>query len=105
MANGGYGSQAIQNRTGSGTAAGIQIPIQFVARKRAVPTLTLYTPVGAGATAYRDTGTTPAVQGAAAANTNATTDQGSSITVTNEGTANGAVGDLCSIHWTADADI
>ena len=30
---------------------------------------------------------------------------GSSITVTAEATANGAVGDLCSLHWTADADI
>ena len=105
VANGGYGAQAILNRTGSGTAAAVQVPIQFVARKRAVPTLTLFTPVGAGATAYRHTGTTPAVQGAAAANTSATTEYGSSITVTAEATTNGAVGDLCSIHWTADADI
>ena len=105
VASGGYGAQAILNRTGSGTAAAVQVPIQFVARKRAVPTLTLFTPVGAGATAYRHTGTTPAVQGAAAVNTSGTTEYGSSITVTSEATANGAVGDLCSIHWTADADI
>ena len=105
VANGGYGAQAILNRTGSGTAAAVQVPIQFVARKAKVPTLTLFTPVAAGATAYRHTGTTPAAQGAAAANTSATTEYGSSITVTAEATANGAVGDLCSIHWTADADI
>jgi hypothetical protein len=105
VANGGYGATSIINRTGSGTAAAVQIPIQFPVRMAKVPTLTFFTPVAAGAVAYRFTGGTPAAQGTTAINTNATTDLGSSVTVTEEATANAAIGDLVGVHWTADADI
>ena len=60
-----------------------------------------YTPVGAGAVPYRITGTTPAVQ--TAFSQNGLTDRGMVVTAT--GDANGAVGDLVGVHYTAEAEI
>ena len=105
VATAGYGTCGVQSKTGSGTANGTFIPIEFPVRMRAAPTITFYTPVGAGAVAYRHTGTTPAVQGTTAVMTNGTTDLGTIVTVTNEATTNGAVGDLVSVHWTAESEV
>lgn len=104
VATAGYGASFILGKSGSGTALGSQIPVQFPVRMWKAPTVTLYTPVGAGAVVYRHTGTTPAVQGTTAVATNSTTDIGCLVTATNEATTNGAVGDLVSIHYTADAE-
>lgn len=105
VASAGYGTCSIINRAGSGVAAAVQFDIQWPTRMAKSPTLTFFTPVAAGAVAYRHTGTTPAAQGTTAVNTSGTTDRGASVTVTEEATANAAVGDLVSVHWTADAEI
>jgi hypothetical protein len=106
VATAGYGSDGIQGKAGSGTANGTFLPIVWPVRMRVAPTtVTFFTPVGAGAVAYRHTGTTPAVQGATAVMASGTTDVGTIVTVTNEATANGAVGDLVSVHWTAEAEL
>jgi len=96
---------AYQIKSGSGVAAAAIIPIQFVQTMwKTPPTITFFTPVGAGAVAYRHTGTTPAVQGTTAVQTSATTTGGTIATVTSEATVNGVVGDLISVHYTADAE-
>ena len=61
--------------------------------------------MGAGAVVYRHEGTTPAVQGTTAVMTNSTTNNGCVVSATNEATTNGVVGNLCSVHFTADAEI
>lgn len=94
----------ILGKAGSGTALGCIIPVQFPVQMWKTPvTVTLFTPVGAGAAVYRLTGTTPLVQGATAQR--ALTDRGLTVTATNEATTNGAVGDMIGIHYTADAEI
>jgi hypothetical protein len=103
VANGGYGASSIQAKTGSGAVNGCFIPIQFPVPMWKVPAITLYTPTAAGALVYRHTGATPAVQGATTIQANATTEKGTIITCTNEATANGVVGDLMSIHYSAEA--
>jgi hypothetical protein len=105
LATAGYGETSTLAKGGSGTAQGSVIPIYWPVRMRGVPTVTLYTPVGAGAVVYRHTGTTPAVQGATAVLANSTTDQGCVVTATNEATVNPAVGDIVSVHYTADAEL
>lgn len=106
VATAGYGASSILIKTGSATANCCFIPIQFPVRMRVTnPTITLFTPVGAGAVVYRHTGTTPAVQGTTAVHTSATNDYGTIITATSEATTNGAIGDLVSVHYTADAEI
>jgi hypothetical protein len=57
----------------------------------------------AGAQAFRLSGTSPAVQTATATRANSTTDRGVVCTAT--GDANGAVGDLVGVHYTADAEL
>ena len=93
---GGYIGKA--GATALAAVINIQYPVQMW---KIPPTVTLFTPIGAGAVPYRITGTTPAVQTAVA--TRGPTDRG--ITVTATGDANGAVGDLCGVHFTADAEI
>jgi hypothetical protein len=95
-----YGTEVI---AGSGTALGCFVAVQFPVRMWKTPTVTLFTPIGAGAVIYRITGTTPAVQGATA--TRGLSDRGMSVTATNEATANGAVGNIVGIHYVADAEI
>ena len=95
-----YGTQVI---AGSGTALGCVVFVQFPRQMWKTPTVTLFTPVGAGATIYRLTGTTPAVQGAAAQR--GLSDRGLCVTATNEATANGAVGNIVGVHYVADAEI
>jgi len=68
-----------------------------------VPTVTFFTPVTTGAQCYRFSGTTPAAQTATAARTNSTTTKGLIVTAT--GDANGTVGDLVGVHFTASAEI
>lgn len=84
------------------TALAVVIPVYYPVRMRAIPTtVTLYTPIGAGAVPYRVTGTTPAVQTAVA--TRGSSEVGICVTAT--GDANGAVGDLVGVHWTAEAEL
>lgn len=83
------------------TALAVQIPIYFNPPMFKAPTVTLFTPVGAGAVPYRITGTTPAVQTAVAQT--GLTHKGLVVTAT--GDANGTVGDLVGVHWTADAEL
>jgi hypothetical protein len=105
VATAGFGEIGTLGKSGSATANGSVIPIYWPVRMRGTPTVTLFTPVGAGAAVYRHTGTTPLVQGATAVLANSTTDQGCVVTATNEATANGAVGDIVSVHYTADAEL
>jgi hypothetical protein len=98
----GTGSNGILGKSGSGTALGSQIQVNFPVTMWKTPTVTLFTPIGAGAVVYRVTGTTPAVQGATAQR--GLTDRGLVVTATNEATTNGAVGDLVGVHWTAEAE-
>lgn len=94
----------ILGKSGSGTALGCIIHVQFPVQMWKTPvTLTLFTPIGSGAVVYRVTGTTPAVQGTTA--TRASTDRGFTVTATNEASTNGAVGDIIGIHYTSDAEI
>lgn len=105
LANGGYGASAPQVKAGSGVALAAHIPIQFSVPMWKVPSaVTLFTPVGAGAVAYRHEGTTPAVQGATAVMANSITNQGCIVSMTTEATVNGVIGDLCSVHYTAEAE-
>ena len=104
-ANGGSGASGILGKSGSGTALGSQISIQFPVQMWKAPTLTYFTPTAAGSSVYRLSGTTPAVQGTTASRTSSLTDRGVVCTATNEATTNGAVGDLVAVHYTADAEI
>lgn len=97
------GVYGILGKSGSGTALGCVINVQFPVQMWKAPTVTLFTPIGAGATIYRVTGTTPLVQGAAAQR--GLTDRGLCVTATNEATTNGAVGDIIAVHYIADAEI
>lgn len=100
-ATAGTGAAGIICKAGA-TALAVIINIQYpVQMWRTPPTVTLFTPIAAGAVPYRITGTTPAVQTAVA--TRGSTDRG--ITVTATGDVNGAVGDLVGVHFTADAEI
>jgi len=105
VATGGYGASGILSKSGSGVANCCFIPIQFPVNMYKAPTVTLFTPVTTGAVVYRHTGTTPAAQGTTSIQTNATTALGTIVTATSEATTNGAIGDLVSIHWVADAEI
>jgi hypothetical protein len=100
VANAGYGTVGICGKATTGVNV---IPIVWPVRMRAAPTVTFFTPVGAGAVAYRHNGTTPAVNGTTAVFTNATTDRGTCVSTL--GDANAAVGDLISIHWTAVSEL
>jgi len=104
VANAGYGSAAPLLIAGSGALLACQIPITFPVRMWKVPAITYYTPITTGASIYRHTGTTPAVQGATATVTNTLTDIGVTVQCTAEATVNGAVGNWCSIHWSAEAE-
>ena len=95
----GTGAAGIIGKAGA-TALAAVINIQFPAIMFKVPTVTLFTPVGAGAVPFRITGTTPAVQTAVAQR--GLTELG--LTVTATGDASGAVGDLVGVHYTADAE-
>lgn len=103
-ATAGSGVTALLAKAGSGTALGSQITVQFPVQMFKAPTVTLFTPTAAGALVFRLTGTTPAVQGATAIRASSTTDRGCVVTATNEATANGTVGDLVAVHYTADAE-
>lgn len=100
VATGGNGATSTITRAGA-TALASYINIQFPIKMRTTPTLTLFTPVGAGAVPYRISGTTPAVQTTAA--TTGVLDTGAVVSST--GDAAGVVGDLVGVHWTADAEI
>jgi hypothetical protein len=100
VATGGTGTVGIIGKAAA-TALAVHIPIKYCVMKRIAPTVTLFTPVGAGAVPYRIDGTTPAVQTAAAQV--GPTQWG--VTVTATGDAAGTVGDLVGVHWTADAEL
>lgn len=104
VATGGFGAVSTLVKAGSGTAQGSVIPIEFPVVMWKAPTMTYFTPVGAGAAVYRHTGATPAVQGVTATLTNSLTPRGVVVTATNEATANGVVGDIVSVHYAADAE-
>jgi len=77
------------------------IQVRFPIRMWKIPTtVTLFAPVGAGAVPYRITGTTPAVQTAAAQT--GVMDYG--LVVSSTGDAAGVVGDMVGVHYTADAE-
>lgn len=104
VANGWYGSGWPLLIAGSGTLLACQIPITFPVRMWKVPAITYYTPTAAGAAIFRHTGTTPAVQWTTATVTSTLTDIWVTVQCTAEATANGAVGNWCSIHWSAEAE-
>ena len=104
VATGGHGATGICGKTGSGTALGSQITIQFPQTMWKVPTVTLFTPITTGALVYRYNGVTPLVQGTTAVLASSTTDRGCVVTATNEATTNPAIGDLVGIHYTADSE-
>jgi hypothetical protein len=58
-ATGGSGATGILGKTGSATALGSQITIQFPVQMFKTPTVTYFTPTGAGAVVFRLSGTTP----------------------------------------------
>lgn len=103
-ATGGSGATGLLGKSGSGTALGSQISIQFPVQMWKVPTITYFTPTAAGAVVFRLSGTTPAVQGTTATRASSLTDRGAVCTATNEATTNGAVGDLVGVHYTAEAE-
>lgn len=82
------------------TALAVHIGIRFPVVMWKTPTVTLFTPIGAGAVPYRIDGTTPAVQTAVAQL--GLVDSG--LTVTATGDAAGVVGDLVGVHYTAEAE-
>jgi hypothetical protein len=104
VANGGYGSGAPLLIAGSAAALAVQIPIQFPVTMWKVPAITYFTPTAAGAVVFRHTGTTPLSQGATATVASTLTAIGCTVAATSEATVNGAVGNWCSIHWSAEAD-
>ena len=100
VATAGNGVTGIIGKAGA-TALACYIKIQFPVRMFKVPAVTLFTPVGAGAVPYRISGTTPAVQTTAAQT--GVMDYGLVVSAT--GDANGAIGDLVGVHYTASAEI
>jgi len=104
VANGGYGSTGPLLIAGSGALLACQIGITFPVRMWKVPAITYYTPTTTGAVIFRHTGTTPASQGTTATVASTLTDIGVTVQCTGEATVNGAVGNWCSIHWSAEAD-
>ena len=100
VATAGNGVTGIIGKAGA-TALACYIKIQFPVRMFKVPAVTLFTPVGAGAVPYRISGTTPAVQTAAAQT--GVMDYGLVVSAT--GDVNGAIGDLVGVHYTASAEI
>ena len=100
VATAGNGVTGIIGKAGA-TALACYIKIQFPVRMFKVPAVTLFTPVGAGAVPYRISGTTPAVQTAVAQT--GVMDYGLVVSAT--GDANGAIGDLVGVHYTASAEI
>ncbi len=99
VAAAGTGAAGIIGKAGA-TALAVHIPINFPIKHWKAPTLTLFTPVNAGAVPMRIDGTTPASQTTVA--TLGLTDTGANITAT--GDAAGTVGDLVGVHWTADSE-
>jgi hypothetical protein len=99
VATGGNGEVGIIGKAAA-TALAAVIQIRFPVRMWRTPSLTLFTPVGAGAVPYRLNGTTPAAQTAAA--TTGLLDMGAVVTAT--GDANGAIGDMVGVHYAADAE-
>lgn len=82
------------------TALASYINIQFPIKMFATPTLTLFSPTGAGAVPWRISGAASAAQTAAA--TTGLLDTGAVVSST--GDAAGVVGDLVAVHWTADIE-
>jgi hypothetical protein len=103
-ATGGLGAPGTVLRTGSGTANACLVNVRFTQRMFRTPTVSLFSPVGAGVVMYRHTGTTPALQGTTAIVANSTTDMGFSALATNEATTNGAIGDVVGLHYAASAE-
>lgn len=99
VATAGNGETGIIGKAGATALAGV-IPIRFPVRMFRTPTLTLFTPVNAGAVPMRINGTTPAVQTAPAIT--GLLDMGAVVTST--GDASGAIGDLLGVHYTAEAE-
>lgn len=99
VAAAGTGPASIIGKAGA-TALAVHIPIQFPIKMWKTPTVTLFTPTSTGAVPWRVDGTTPAAQTSAAQV--GLTDTG--VTITATGDANGAVGDLVSVHYVADAE-
>jgi hypothetical protein len=99
VATGGNGEVGIIGKAGA-TALAAVCNIRFPVRMWKTPTMTLYAPVGAGSAPYRINGTTPAVQTSPA--TTGLLDMGAVVTAT--GDANGAVGDLVGVHYSAEAE-
>lgn len=100
VATGGNGSIGIIGKAAA-VANAAKINVEYMARKRITPTVTLFAPVGAGSAPFRIDGTTPAVQTTPV--TTGSTDKGFVVSAT--GDLNGAVGDLVGVHWTAHAEI
>lgn len=99
VAAAGTGAAGIIGKAGA-TALAVKINIQFAQIMQKTPTVTLFTPVNAGAVPMRIDGTTPASQTTVAQL--GLTDRG--LTVTATGDAAGAIGDLVGVHYTAEAE-
>jgi hypothetical protein len=101
VATAGNGATGIIGKAAA-TALASFINIQFPVRMFKIPTtVTLFSPVAAGSAPYRISGTTPAIQTSPAQT--GVMDYG--LTVSATGDANGAVGDLVGVHYTASAEI
>lgn len=99
VATGGNGETSVITKAGA-VALAATIQVRFPVRMWKTPTMTLFTPVAAGAVPYRINGTTPSAQTTAA--TTGLLDMGAVVTAT--GDAAGAVGDLVGVHYTAEAE-
>ena len=101
VATAGNGVTSTINKVGALTFASY-INIIFPVKMFKIPTtVTLFAPVGASSAPYRISGTTPAVQTSPVST--GVMDYG--FVVSSTGDANGAVGDLVGVHYTASAEI
>ena len=99
VATGGNGETGIIAKVAAAVLAS-SIKITFPVRMWKTPTLTLFTPVNAGAVPMRINGATPAVQ--TAASITGLLDMGAVVTAT--GDALGVIGDLVGVHYVADSE-
>lgn len=104
IATGGFGITNTLLKSGSGAANAAVIPIEFPVAMWKTPAVTYYTPTTTGALVFRHTGTTPLSQGTTATLASSLTDRGVVVTAVGEATANGVVGDIVSVHYSAEAE-
>lgn len=93
-------TMGIIGKAGAVALAAKMFPVFSPPMWKTPTTLTLFTPTAAGAVPFRIDGTTPAAQTSVAQSL--LSDHGAFVSAT--GDANGAVGDMVAVHWTAEAE-